>query len=55
MDVPYYKEEQQWAKYYGMEVVGKEFALEHGKNLLQKPYNPQQLASIVRDSLDVRP
>jgi PAS domain S-box-containing protein len=39
---------------YGMEVVGKEFALEHGKNFLQKPYDPQQLALIVRDYLDVR-
>jgi two-component system, cell cycle sensor histidine kinase and response regulator CckA len=37
---------------YGMEVTGKEFVLQLGKNFLQKPYTPHKLATAVRDSLD---
>jgi CheY-like chemotaxis protein len=40
---------------YGMEVAGKEFVLQLGKNFLPKPYTPHKLAAAVRDCLDASP
>ena len=37
---------------YSADVVGKDFVLQRGLNYLQKPYDPQKLALIVRDCLD---
>jgi CheY-like chemotaxis protein len=37
---------------YSADIVGKDFMLESGLNFLQKPYDPQALALIVRRCLD---
>ncbi len=37
---------------YGIETVGKEFVLQHGKHFLQKPYVLNVLATTVRECLD---
>lgn len=37
---------------YSADVVGKDFVLQRGLNYLQKPYDPQKLAVVVRDCLD---
>jgi CheY-like chemotaxis protein len=37
---------------YSADVVGKDFVLRGGLNYLQKPYQPQKLAKVVRDCLD---
>jgi PAS domain S-box-containing protein len=37
---------------YNVDVVGKDFVLQDGLHYLQKPYNPQKLASTVRECLD---
>jgi PAS domain S-box-containing protein len=37
---------------YSADVVGRDFVLRSGLNYLQKPYHPNQLASVVRDCLD---
>jgi DNA-binding NtrC family response regulator len=37
---------------YSAEVVGKDFVLRPGLNYLQKPFQPQKLALVVRDCLD---
>jgi len=37
---------------YSADVVGEDFFLRHGLNYLQKPYPPQKLALLVRESLD---
>ena len=39
---------------YSADVVGKDFVLQKGLNYLQKPYQPQRLATAVRDCLDAR-
>ncbi len=39
---------------YSAEVVGKDFVLRRGLHYLQKPYQPQKLASAVRECLDAR-
>jgi len=40
---------------YSADVVGKELVLGRGMNYLQKPYDPQRLAVVVRNSLDSNP
>ena len=37
---------------YSADVVGKNYALRHGFNYVQKPYHPRKLAMAVRDCLD---
>jgi two-component system cell cycle sensor histidine kinase/response regulator CckA len=37
---------------YSSDIVGKDFILQEGLNFLQKPYQPQKLASAVRKCLD---
>jgi PAS domain S-box-containing protein len=37
---------------YSADVVGKDFVLRRGLNYLQKPYQPNKLALVVRDCLD---
>ncbi len=39
---------------YSAEIVGKDFVLRPGLNYLQKPFQPQQLAAIVRACLDAK-
>jgi two-component system cell cycle sensor histidine kinase/response regulator CckA len=39
---------------YSAEVVGKDFVLRRGLHYLQKPYQPDKLASTVRECLDAR-
>jgi PAS domain S-box-containing protein len=39
---------------YSADVVGKDFVLQRDLHYLQKPYDPQKLASTVRDCLDSR-
>jgi len=39
---------------YSAEAAGKDFGLRPGQNYLQKPFQPQQLASLVRAALDAR-
>ena len=39
---------------YGAEAAGRNFGLRPGQNYLQKPFQPQQLASLVRAALDAR-
>jgi CheY-like chemotaxis protein len=39
---------------YSADVVGKDFVLQKGLNYLQKPYQPQRLATAVRDCLDAK-
>jgi nitrogen-specific signal transduction histidine kinase/ActR/RegA family two-component response regulator len=39
---------------YSAEVVGKDFVLQHGLHDLQKPYEPQKLALMVRACLDAQ-
>jgi len=40
---------------YSLDVVSPGFALKEGFNFLQKPYNPDTLARVVRDRLDQKP
>jgi len=37
---------------YSADVLGKEFVVQPGLNFLQKPYDPDRLATVIRDSLD---
>jgi len=37
---------------YSADVVGSDFVARPGLNYLQKPYHPNQLATVVRDCLD---
>jgi two-component system, cell cycle sensor histidine kinase and response regulator CckA len=37
---------------YSMDLAGKDFILREGIHFLPKPYQPQELAQIVRDTLD---
>jgi PAS domain S-box-containing protein len=37
---------------YTDRVAGREFVLEEGVNFVQKPYQPQKLARVIRDNLD---
>jgi len=37
---------------YSADIVGKDFVLRAGLNFLQKPYDPEKLALVVRDCLD---
>ncbi len=37
---------------YSSDIIGKDFVLSDGVNFLQKPYNPQTLAEVVRECLD---
>jgi FixJ family two-component response regulator len=39
---------------YSADIVGKDFKLEPELNFLQKPYQPQTLALVVRRCLDSR-
>jgi CheY-like chemotaxis protein len=39
---------------YSAEAVGEDFDLRAGQNYLQKPFEPQQLARLVRAALDAR-
>jgi DNA-binding NtrC family response regulator len=39
---------------YSADVLGKEFVVQPGLDFLQKPYDADKLASVVRDSLDGR-
>jgi len=40
---------------YSAEIVGKDFVLRPGLNYLQKPFQPQKLATMVRACLDAKP
>ena len=39
---------------YSADVLGKEFVVQPGLDFLQKPYDPDRLAAVIRDSLDQR-
>jgi CheY-like chemotaxis protein len=39
---------------YSEDVIGRDFVVRPGSNFLQKPYQPDKLAAVVRDCLDAR-
>jgi FixJ family two-component response regulator len=39
---------------YSEDVIGRDFVVRPGLNFLQKPYQPDKLAAVVRDCLDAR-
>ena len=39
---------------YSADVLGKEFVVQPGLDFLQKPYDPDRLSAVIRDSLDAR-
>jgi len=40
---------------YSLDVVSPDFTLREGTQFLQKPYDPETLARVVRDGLNQRP
>jgi PAS domain S-box-containing protein len=40
---------------YSADILGKEFVVQPGIDFLQKPYDPDRLAGVIRDSLDACP
>jgi DNA-binding NtrC family response regulator len=40
---------------YSADILGKEFVVQPGIDFLQKPYDADRLASVIRESLDSRP
>jgi two-component system cell cycle sensor histidine kinase/response regulator CckA len=38
---------------YSPEIAGRNIELQEGSNFLAKPFNPQKLAQVVRDTIDV--
>jgi len=40
---------------YSADILGKEFVVQPGIDFLQKPYDPDRLATVIRESLDARP